>query len=90
MVSIEREIERVVHRALKESQLSGGAPIGIMDGIEAFIAAINWSEPFIVGIVCVHITFLILAIGARRHNNIQIGLLILACQTHTHTHSRAA
>lgn len=80
MPSIEREIEKVVERALRESRLSGGAPIGILDGIEAFLAAINWTEPFILTILTCHALFFILAIVGRKRMTVQVGLLIVARQ----------
>jgi len=80
MPSIEREIERVAERALRDSHLSGGAPLGILDGLEAFLAAINFKEPAIVGVIAAQVAFAILAILTRKHNSMQIALLGLARQ----------
>ena len=87
--SIEREIERVAARALRDSAgLAGGAPLGIMDGIEAFFTAIDFTEPFIIGVIGTHVTFLMLAVLTRRHSAMQIALLALARQYTTTTTTR--
>jgi hypothetical protein len=78
--SIEEELEKVIHRALADSRNAGGAPLGLMDGLEAFLAAINWTEPFIIGVLACHVIFLLVAIFGRKQTGIQIGLLVLARQ----------
>ena len=89
MTTLEREIERVASRALRESHLSGGAPLGIFDGLEAFVAAINFTEPLIVGILAVHVIFLITAVLTRKRSNVQIGLLVVACTIASHTYGES-
>jgi hypothetical protein len=76
--AIEREIERVAERAMHESNLAGGAPLGILDGLEAFAAAIHFSEPLVVCIIVLHVLFLLTAVFTRKHPTVQMALLALA------------
>lgn len=88
-MTVEREIERVASRLVHESRLSGGAPVGLVEGLEAFLSAINFTEPLLVAILSVHALFLALAIITRKHMASQIALLVVACQTTTHTDAAA-
>lgn len=88
MTSIEEELEKVIHRALQDSRNAGGAPIGILDGLEAFLAAITWTEPFILAILACHALFLLVAVVGRRQSGLQIGLLVVARQSQRDTWER--
>jgi len=76
--SIEDEVTRVAERAIRESRLAGGAPLGILDGIEAFLAAIHWDEPLVLGLAGLQVAFLATAILTRKNNTAQMVLLVLA------------
>jgi hypothetical protein len=79
-MTLEREIERVATRALHESRLSGGGPVGLLEGVEAFLSAINFADPLLVAILSLHALFLTLAVLTRKHMASQIALLIVARQ----------
>lgn len=81
MPTVDGAVERTLRRILRESSQNGGAPAGFMQDIEAFIAAINWSETFIIGIIVFHLLFMVVAILTRKNNTIQLGLLTMARQS---------
>lgn len=80
MSSVEYEIERTLQRALRES---GGAPMGFLDGVEAFVAAINWTEPLLLAILALHLILIATAVIGRNKMEVQVTLLVLACQKQT-------
>lgn len=51
-----------------------------IDGVWEFVKAIDWSEPWLIGLIVFHVTTLLLIAGTRRYTNFQVVLfLCLLC-----------
>lgn len=51
-------------------------PTTYKDHAEAFIAAVNWKEPFIISLVCFHLFLWIVSITKRKNSDFQIFLFL--------------
>ena len=69
-------IEEHVLNLIKETNK---APKDAWEAWTAFAAAIKWSEPWIIGLVCFHITCLLLTIVFRKRSNVQGVLFLVLC-----------
>ncbi|XP_077864466.1 transmembrane protein 18-like [Saccoglossus kowalevskii] len=45
--------------------------VGEIDGILPFLSAIDWSEPFMIGLIVFHVLCLITTITTRKHSTVQ-------------------
>ncbi|CAA6660601.1 unnamed protein product [Spirodela intermedia] len=48
------------------------------DNFIGFFHAIDWKEPWLIGLLCFHATLLLITIISRKHVNFQLGLSIMA------------
>jgi hypothetical protein len=51
----------------------------VHDGVMAFVSAIDWREPFIIGLVASIVLLYVLVIVTRQHTELQMFLLTLVC-----------
>ena len=70
------DIEQQVLNLIKETNQ---APKDAWEAWTAFAAAIKWSEPWIIGLVCFHIVCLLLTIVFRKRSNVQGVLFLVLC-----------
>eukprot|EP01104_Vermistella_antarctica_P000911 TRINITY_DN10996_c0_g1_i1.p1 TRINITY_DN10996_c0_g1~~TRINITY_DN10996_c0_g1_i1.p1 ORF type:complete len:199 (-),score=55.17 TRINITY_DN10996_c0_g1_i1:256-852(-) len=62
------------------SRVIGGAALSLPslhDVVMGFYHAVNWSEPWIQGLMCVHVSLFLLVLFTRRYQTVQIVLWVL-------------
>ena len=72
MADLEQHFPRLVRESYK-------APSTFLEHVEAFSAAVDWTETWIRCLVGLHLLCLVLAIGLRRNLDLQTGLFIVIC-----------
>lgn len=63
-------------QALSSEIRSGIGPAA--DSLRSFVRAVDWTEPWLLGLMAFHASLLLAAVGLRRHANLQFFLLFLA------------
>ncbi|XP_047045700.1 transmembrane protein 18-like isoform X1 [Lolium rigidum] len=63
-------------QALSSELRSGIGPAA--DSLRGFVRAVDWTEPWLMGLMAFHASLLLTAVGLRRHANLQFFLLFLA------------
>ncbi|CAM6011186.1 unnamed protein product [Sphagnum balticum] len=60
---------------------AGGEHRSFLDPLLGFVHAMDWTEPWLVGLIVFHITLLVLAVASRKHSNVQMAMFfcVLLC-----------
>lgn len=53
---------------------TGGEQRSFLDPRLGFVHAVDWTEPWVVGLIVFHITLLVLAVASRKHSNVQMAM----------------
>ncbi|CAK9199981.1 unnamed protein product [Sphagnum troendelagicum] len=73
-----------MRKQLKKARGGGGAggeQRSFLDPLLGFVHAVDWTEPWLVGLIVFHITLLVLAVASRKHSNVQMAMFfcVLLC-----------
>eukprot|EP01084_Bolivina_argentea_P216150 367235_1 len=72
-------VEGILKDIAQEHNLTWAQPIGIIENIQAFGSAVDWSERWIQGIFAFHAVLATTAFLTRKHFKFQIGLFFFVC-----------
>ncbi|GAV85902.1 LOW QUALITY PROTEIN: hypothetical protein CFOL_v3_29336 [Cephalotus follicularis] len=75
-LAIEEHIEQMEDLVQK---LSSEIRSGLRPAYMGFFHAIDWKEPWLMGLIAFHVLLLLTAIGSRKNTNFQMCLFILCC-----------
>lgn len=73
-------IDQLIADVLKKNKQHLKGPLSTWEAVEAFAAAVNWTEPFMLSILGFHFTYLLLAVFTRRIWWAQLILMFAACK----------
>lgn len=71
MATVVEGVTEELRKQWKDFTAGGG---GFLDPILSFAHAVDWTEPWLVGLMVFHVTLLVLAIVTRNRSNVQMGL----------------
>lgn len=65
------ELRKQWSQATSETAGGGG---GFFDPILAFVHAVDWTEPWLIGLILFHVVLLVFAVVSRKRSNVQMGI----------------
>ncbi|KAI5075643.1 hypothetical protein GOP47_0009719 [Adiantum capillus-veneris] len=71
-------IEEVTAEIRKQWVTSSPGTPSVKDSLLAFFNAVDWTEPWLISLLCFHLVVLFITIKTRKNNNIQTGIFFAA------------
>lgn len=80
---MEKQIEDMVYAAAEKH--GANMTLTFSEQIESFVAAVDWSEEWLLVLLACHVVLFLLAVLTRHIYQFQAFLLGFICKKHTHT-----
>eukprot|EP00850_Spirogloea_muscicola_P002394 SM000009S23523 [mRNA] locus=s9:491209:492360:+ [translate_table: standard] len=68
-----------IRRTLKQMNEGAGGADGLFTQASAFVRAVDWTEPWLLGLIACHIILILLVITTWRRINVQAAIFLFAC-----------